>query len=83
MGRKIEPEPAGACDACARTCCTLDQVGIPCYYCHAGVFMGRQWWRFARDGMGRWLATPREDIDPGELEAERARIDSGRQSQRR
>jgi hypothetical protein len=36
--------------------------------------MGRRWWTFARGGDGRWLATPREDIDPAELAAERARM---------
>jgi hypothetical protein len=34
--------------------------------------MGRQWWVFWRDGFGAWLATPREDLDPAELEAARA-----------
>lgn len=66
--------PPGACDACGRCCCTLDQVGIPCYHCHAGVFMDRRWWTFTQDRFGTWLATPREDIDVAALAAERARI---------
>lgn len=74
MGRTIDPEPAGACDACGRACCSLDQVGIPCFHCHAGVFMGRRWWTFARGRGGQWLATPRDDIDPAELGVERARM---------
>jgi len=74
MGRTIDPEPPGACDACGRACCTLDQVGIRCYHCRAGVFMSRRWWIFSRDQDSRWVATPREDIDPVELEAERARM---------
>jgi len=34
--------------------------------------MSRQWWTFWRDDFGRWLATPREDIDLKALDAERA-----------
>lgn len=36
--------------------------------------MSRRWWIFSRDQDSRWVATPREDIDPVELEAERARM---------
>jgi hypothetical protein len=52
----------------------LCEVGIPCYHCHAGIFMSARWWRFWRGQDGRWLATPRENIDVAELEVERARI---------
>jgi len=73
MGRKIDPEPCGACDACGRCCHVLIEVGIPCYHCHAGIFMGARWWTFWRVG-DRWIGTPREDIDIAELDAERARM---------
>jgi hypothetical protein len=66
--------PPGVCDACGRGCCSLDQVGGECYHCHAGVFMGRRWWVYTRGLDGAWIATPRDDIDPAELEAERARM---------
>jgi len=65
--------PPGACDACGRVCITLDQVGVRCYHCHAGVFMARAWWTFWRVE-DRWIGTPREDIDLAELEVERARM---------
>lgn len=73
MGREIDPEPAGACDACGRTC-LRHEIGHECCHCHAGIFMSGRWWRFWRDEYGRWHGTPREDIDPAELEAERARM---------
>lgn len=68
--------PPGACDACCRCCGTLDQVGIPCYYCHQGVFMHRRWWRFWEDEYGQWFGVPREDIDPAELEVERREMEA-------
>jgi len=74
MGREIDPEPCGACDACGRCCHVLCEVGIPCYHCHAGIFMGRRWWRFWRDEFDRWYGSPREDIDVAELEAERTTL---------
>lgn len=71
MGRKIDPLPAGACDACGRCCHVLCEVGIPCYHCHAGVFMSGRWFIFWRGEYGRWIGVPREDISAAELEAER------------
>lgn len=59
----------------------MDQAGIVCYFCFAGVFMHRSFWQFARcpsckggdvfctDCGGRaYVSTPRDDIDMGELE---------------
>ncbi|CAD7741604.1 hypothetical protein LMG31886_45250 (plasmid) [Xanthomonas hydrangeae] len=58
----------------------MDQAGIVCYFCFAGVFMHRSFWQFARcpsckggdvfctDCGGRaYVSTPREDIDVEEL----------------
>lgn len=59
----------GLCDACGKYCCTLDQVGIVCYHCFAGVFMHRKWWVQWRVG-DDIVGTPREDIDLDELAAE-------------
>lgn len=72
--------PAGACDACGRTCCTLDQVGSLCYHCHAGVFMGRRWWTYWQDEDGVWWGTPREDIDLSALAEEWRRLGGRRDS---
>lgn len=74
MGRYVEITPPGACDACGKPCITLDQVGIRCFHCHAGVFMSRQWFTFWRDDFGRWIATPREDLDVVKMEADRERV---------
>ncbi|MGD6669400.1 hypothetical protein VWZ37_23055, partial [Xanthomonas citri pv. citri] len=73
--------PPGVCDACGSPCGTMDQAGIVCYVCSAGVFIQRGFWQFARcpnckgvdpfctDCGGRaYVATPREDIDMRELE---------------
>lgn len=72
----------GVCDACGSPCGTMDQAGIVCYVCLAGVFIQRGFWQFARcpncegadpfctDCGGRaYVATPREDIDMSELES--------------
>ncbi|CAD7741043.1 hypothetical protein LMG31884_47210 (plasmid) [Xanthomonas hydrangeae] len=89
MGRRKRPAlapwlfgPPGVCDACGCPCGTMDQAGIVCYACNAGVFMPRGFWQFASCpacagtdafclscGGRNWVATPREDIDVGELEA--------------
>ncbi|APO88714.1 hypothetical protein BJD11_00635 (plasmid) [Xanthomonas euvesicatoria] len=58
----------------------MDQAGIVCYFCFAGVFMHRSFWQFARcpsckgtdffcvDCCGRaYVSTPRDDIDVDEL----------------
>ncbi|MDC8640818.1 hypothetical protein NY667_24350, partial [Xanthomonas hortorum pv. hederae] len=58
----------------------MDQAGIVCYFCFAGVFMHRSFWQFARcpsckggdvfctDCGGRaYVSTPREDIDVDQL----------------
>lgn len=63
----------------------MDQAGIVCYTCNAGVFMHRSFWNFApcpgckgRDPFCGYchgrnvVATPREDIDAAELQAYRA-----------
>ncbi|APO97683.1 hypothetical protein BI317_24320 (plasmid) [Xanthomonas hortorum pv. gardneri] len=59
----------------------MDQAGIVCYYCFAGVYMPRGFWQFSPCpackgtdpfctccGGRNCIATPREDIDVGELE---------------
>ncbi|WP_017462554.1 hypothetical protein [Dyella ginsengisoli] len=33
------------CDACGRSCITLDQTGIVCYHCGLGCFMHRRFWQ--------------------------------------
>ncbi|WP_241485624.1 hypothetical protein, partial [Xanthomonas euvesicatoria] len=73
--------PPGICDACGSRCGTMDQAGIVCYVCKAGVFMPRGFWQFspcpACKGADSFctccegrscIATPREDIDVDELE---------------
>ncbi|CAD0362710.1 MULTISPECIES: hypothetical protein [Xanthomonas] len=87
MGNRKRPRldpwlfgPPGVCDACGGPCGTMDQAGIVCYFCFAGVFMQRSFWQFARcpsckgtdifcvDCCGRaYVSTPREDIDVDEL----------------
>lgn len=78
MSRPLDPlvlGPPGVCDACGRYCCTLDQVGIPCYHCETGIFVHRMFWTFdncafcagdttciACHGSGI-MAAPREDLD--------------------
>jgi len=77
--------PPAICDACGRSCCTLDQAGAPCFHCGKGLFLHRRWWRFtpcpdcnaggARclcDTCNRtgFLATPAEDLDPDQLAQE-------------
>ncbi|MGD6497627.1 hypothetical protein VWR49_22640, partial [Xanthomonas citri pv. citri] len=72
--------PPGVCDACGGACGTMDQAGIVCYNCLAGVFMPRGFWQFSPCpscrgtdsfcsccGGRNWIATPREDIDVDEL----------------
>ncbi|MFS8456463.1 hypothetical protein EIQ18_00610 [Xanthomonas campestris pv. campestris] len=87
MGSRTRPAlapwlfgPPGICDACGCRCGTLDQVGIACYICGAGVFMHRCFWVFAPcpacngrripcdicRGMG-CVATPCADINAAEL----------------
>lgn len=82
-GRLQNPPPPGACDACARRCNTLGEVGIRCYHCGAGVFMGARWWDFTEDEEGKWIATPRDDIELAELAAERARLEEDARKQHR
>jgi hypothetical protein len=77
MGRTIDPTPAGACDACGRTC-MRHELDHDCTYCHAGVLMNARWFTFWRDGYGTWHGSPREDIDLAELHAERERIRASR-----
>jgi hypothetical protein len=88
MSRFLDPlvlGPPGVCDACGRYCCTLDQVGIPCYHCERGVFMHRTFWTFSAcpfcSGAGNTgclacqgsciVATPDEAFDPLALAADR------------
>lgn len=54
MGQRKRPAlapwhfgPPGICDACGCPCGTMDQAGIVCYACKAGVFMPRGFWQFA------------------------------------
>ncbi|SOO00334.1 conserved hypothetical protein [Xanthomonas citri pv. fuscans] len=88
MGQRKRPRldpwlfgPPGVCDACGSRCGTMDQAGIVCYACKAGVFMPRGFWQFspcpACKGTDSFctccegrncIATPREDIDMRELE---------------
>lgn len=47
MGRRRDTDflgPAGNCNVCGRSCCTLCQVGIKCYHCGEGEFLGRSAW---------------------------------------
>lgn len=58
MGRKVHHlvmGPAGTCETCGRSCCTLHEVGNPCYFCargdvlpggQPGVFMHRRFWHY-------------------------------------
>lgn len=50
------------------------EIGIPCYHCHRGVFMGSQWFTFWRDDFDRWYGTPREDLDVEALEMYRSEL---------
>lgn len=77
MGREIDPLPAGACDACGRTC-MRHEFGHECCHCHAGIFMNGSWFTFWRNEYGTWFGSPREDIDVQALEAEGARISASR-----
>lgn len=88
MSRFLDPlvlGPPGVCDACGRYCCTLDQVGIPCYHCESGVFVHRRFWTFSMcpfcSGAGNTsclacrgsciVAAPDEALDPLALAADR------------
>lgn len=43
----------------------------------ASTAMAARWFVLWRDDFGRWMGTPREDIDLNELEAERSRHRAG------
>lgn len=55
--------PGACCDACARPKWDMGGEGSLCYWCHAGVFMHRRFWRFTFDGEEFVCATPRDNVD--------------------
>jgi hypothetical protein len=60
--------PPGVCDACGKPCCTMNQVGIPCYHCKVGTFMHRSLWRYTYIN-GDLIATPRDDVSERDVRA--------------
>jgi hypothetical protein len=44
----------------------MQQVGIQCYHCHAGVFMHRKFWRFTYID-GDMIATPKDEVTDADL----------------
>lgn len=75
--RNISLGPPALCDACLRSCITLDQAGAICYHCGEGVFMHRMFWQVlicpqCRDNDATWctqcrgsgmLSVPARDDD--------------------
>jgi hypothetical protein len=79
MGRELSPmdsQPPATCDRCGGHACTLDQAGIVCYRCGAGIFMHRRFWRYLHDpwrGYRQFFALPDESVTEEEVAAEMAK----------